>query len=330
MDVSVLSYIETLSPIWRTVVIGDTFPHFDIDDLIHDIFSFSFVVALSIGSKYQAEITSEQIGTLLEATGNTEVEGFYPIIFANAFSSPDKIAEVIASPGAGSGGGTFWFVNRFVVAQWPTEKILLLFMCCSVLLRPRMYLPCFELTRFIFDFVFKTYQAAAVVAAAEATVMLLLKRKKKRSKKKKLTWEAVWTCLAETATEVIIRSCREIWFSLLIKTSILASTKYILEHAADFLTVYLVSLAWRRWYEVVTVLICRWASAFLSTQWHYRIEQQRNPYLRMLNSLVFLSVLVSNRSLWFTYACSSSGSQVSSSMPATLLMVILHVCSVQT
>ena len=97
-----------------------------------------------------------------------------------------------------------------------------------------MYLPCFELTRFIFDFVFKTYQAAAVVAAAEATVMLLLKRKKKRSKKKKLTWEAVWTCLAETAaTEVIIRSCREIWFSLLIKTSILASTKFILEHAAD-------------------------------------------------------------------------------------------------
>ena len=51
-----------------------------------------------------AEVTSAQINTLLEATGNTEVEGFYPIIFANFLSSPDKIAELIASPG-GVGGG---------------------------------------------------------------------------------------------------------------------------------------------------------------------------------------------------------------------------------
>ena len=68
-----------------------------------------FATSFAILTLYDggAEITSEQISTLLEATGNTEVEGFYPIIFANAFSSPDKIAKVIASPGSGSGGGTF-------------------------------------------------------------------------------------------------------------------------------------------------------------------------------------------------------------------------------
>jgi large subunit ribosomal protein LP1 len=54
-----------------------------------------------------AEISSEQIKALLEATGNTEVEPFYPIIFANFLSSPEKIAELISSPGAG-GGGTLY------------------------------------------------------------------------------------------------------------------------------------------------------------------------------------------------------------------------------
>jgi hypothetical protein len=53
----------------------------------------------------QAEVTSEQISSLLEATGNTEVEAFYPIIFANYLSDPEKIATLIASPGAGGGGG---------------------------------------------------------------------------------------------------------------------------------------------------------------------------------------------------------------------------------
>jgi hypothetical protein len=53
----------------------------------------------------QAEVTSEQINNLLEATGNTEVEAFYPIIFANYLSDPEKIATLIASPGAGGGGG---------------------------------------------------------------------------------------------------------------------------------------------------------------------------------------------------------------------------------
>jgi hypothetical protein len=54
----------------------------------------------------QAEITSAQISNLLQATGNTEVEAFYPIIFANYLSNPAKVAELIASPGSGSGGGT--------------------------------------------------------------------------------------------------------------------------------------------------------------------------------------------------------------------------------
>lgn len=53
----------------------------------------------------QAEISSEQVTNLLEATGNTEVEAFYPIIFANYLSDPAKVAELIASPGGSGGGG---------------------------------------------------------------------------------------------------------------------------------------------------------------------------------------------------------------------------------
>ena len=40
----------------------------------------------------------------MEATGN-EVEAFYPIIFAQFLSSPDKIAELISSPGGSGDGG---------------------------------------------------------------------------------------------------------------------------------------------------------------------------------------------------------------------------------
>ena len=52
----------------------------------------------------EAEISSGQVSALLQATGNTEVEPFYPIIFANFLSDPEKVATLIASPGAGSGG----------------------------------------------------------------------------------------------------------------------------------------------------------------------------------------------------------------------------------
>jgi len=52
----------------------------------------------------QAEISSNQINTLLEAA-NIEVEAFYPIIFANFLSSPEKIIDLICSPGGVGGGG---------------------------------------------------------------------------------------------------------------------------------------------------------------------------------------------------------------------------------
>ena len=52
-----------------------------------------------------AEISSAQINTLLEATGNTEVEAFYSIIFSNFLSDPAKVAELISTPGGAGGGG---------------------------------------------------------------------------------------------------------------------------------------------------------------------------------------------------------------------------------
>ena len=52
----------------------------------------------------QAEITSDQINTLLQATGNTEVEAFYPIIFANYLSNTETLGSLIAFPGSGTGG----------------------------------------------------------------------------------------------------------------------------------------------------------------------------------------------------------------------------------
>merc|ERR1739844_234516 len=51
-----------------------------------------------------AEVSSEAINALLDATGN-EVEAFYPIIFSQFLSSPEKIAELIATPGGSGGGG---------------------------------------------------------------------------------------------------------------------------------------------------------------------------------------------------------------------------------
>ena len=68
-----------------------------------DEFAVSFaILALYDGG---AEVTSDQINNLLEATGNTEVAPFYPVIFSNYLNSPEKIAALIASPGAGGGGG---------------------------------------------------------------------------------------------------------------------------------------------------------------------------------------------------------------------------------
>lgn len=52
----------------------------------------------------QADISSDQINTLLEATGNTEVAAYYPIIFAN-FLTAEKITQLIVNPITGGGGG---------------------------------------------------------------------------------------------------------------------------------------------------------------------------------------------------------------------------------
>ena len=53
---------------------------------------------LSLPSQHQqSDISSEQIQTLLEATGNTDVAAFYPIIFSN-FLTKEKISEMITSP----------------------------------------------------------------------------------------------------------------------------------------------------------------------------------------------------------------------------------------
>ena len=67
------------------------------------------IISLHISNYYYlkqggADISSDQINTLLEATGNTEVQAFYPIIFAN-FLSADKITEMIVAPVTGGGGG---------------------------------------------------------------------------------------------------------------------------------------------------------------------------------------------------------------------------------
>uniref|UniRef100_A0A7S1FPZ7 60S acidic ribosomal protein P1 n=1 Tax=Corethron hystrix TaxID=216773 RepID=A0A7S1FPZ7_9STRA len=50
-----------------------------------------------------ADVTSASINKLLAATNN-EVAAFYPVIFSN-FLKPEKIADLITSPGAGGGGG---------------------------------------------------------------------------------------------------------------------------------------------------------------------------------------------------------------------------------
>ena len=51
----------------------------------------------------QAEITADQIQTLLNATNN-KVEGFYPIIFAS-YLKPETVTKLINTPGGAGGGG---------------------------------------------------------------------------------------------------------------------------------------------------------------------------------------------------------------------------------
>jgi large subunit ribosomal protein LP1 len=68
------------------------------------LFFFFFFVRCFFRS-IQAEVKADSIKKLLEATGNTEVEAFYPIIFANFLKDPETLAKVIAMPRSGGGGG---------------------------------------------------------------------------------------------------------------------------------------------------------------------------------------------------------------------------------
>ena len=66
-----------------------------------------YATAFAILALYDggAEISSDQINTLLGACGVEEVEGFYPVIFANLFKNPSKLASIITTPSGGGGGG---------------------------------------------------------------------------------------------------------------------------------------------------------------------------------------------------------------------------------
>jgi ribosomal protein L12E/L44/L45/RPP1/RPP2 len=66
-----------------------------------------YATAFAILALYDggAEISSDQINTLLGACGIEDVEGFYPVIFANLFKDPSKLASLITTPSGGGGGG---------------------------------------------------------------------------------------------------------------------------------------------------------------------------------------------------------------------------------
>jgi large subunit ribosomal protein LP1 len=64
-----------------------------------------FILLLSNQKQKQADITTDQVNALLQATGNTEVEAFYPIIFANYLGNPEKLGALIAFPSVGGSGG---------------------------------------------------------------------------------------------------------------------------------------------------------------------------------------------------------------------------------
>jgi len=101
-----ISRVENLvlcCDIWSVATVHDYFP---VDKIMNYSIKLSF--SNTIHSSFpcaQAEVNADQINALLEATGNTEVEAFYPIIFANFLSDPAKMAALIAMPSAGGGGG---------------------------------------------------------------------------------------------------------------------------------------------------------------------------------------------------------------------------------
>jgi hypothetical protein len=146
----------------------------DLTKVQKDEFAVSYaILALYDGS---AEITTEQINALLEATGNTEVEPYYPIIFTNFLNSPDKVAAMISSPGSGGGGGGAYF-HLCVVFSVVSRSLI------------------FLLSHFPF-------QAATMLLTAVVQLKLL---KKKRKKKKKPKLVEAWICLEVKMVEVTIK-----------------------------------------------------------------------------------------------------------------------------
>jgi hypothetical protein len=124
-----------------------------------------------------AEINPEQINALLEATGNTEVEPFYPIIFANFLNDAEKIGQLIASPEAAGGGG----------------KLLSVVSC-------RHFLGFFTNT---IVSILSPQVVEAVVLLAETQELLRKKYPRRRKKKKRWTLEAVWICSEEKKAAVV-------------------------------------------------------------------------------------------------------------------------------
>jgi hypothetical protein len=124
----------------------------------------------------EAEISSGQISALLEATGNTEVEPFYPIIFANFLSDPEKVATLIASPGAGSGGK----ICVVLIVHTQLGNVLI-----------------------NWSFVSPLYQVVVAVVQQQEALPLKKKKRKSRLKKRKLKLVEAWTCSEEVMLVVV-------------------------------------------------------------------------------------------------------------------------------
>jgi hypothetical protein len=148
-----------------------------------DEYATSFaILALYDGG---ADVTSEQITALLEATGNTEVEAFYPIIYANFLSDPAKIGEMIAAPGGGGGTSSIYLrCVQFAVESLDYRSFSLVLFC-----------------------LFLVFQVAAAVAVPEEKVLpqKRKRRKKKRRRKKPRLLLAEAVSLETTPRAVIIR-----------------------------------------------------------------------------------------------------------------------------
>merc|ERR1711971_1050512 len=79
---------------------------FDIDNGSYCRRKGDLATSLAVLALYdgEAEINPDQINNLLKATNNT-FEAYLPILFSNFLSKPEKVMELICSPGGSGGGG---------------------------------------------------------------------------------------------------------------------------------------------------------------------------------------------------------------------------------